>query len=492
MSIFNFFNHKKDESQQSDMTGTSRNQNLPGVCDTPLDSQYTPDRIITIGKRDIFVFGSNLAGRHGGGAARIAMNRFGAIYGRGEGLQGNSYAIPTMQGRVETIQPYVDRFIEFARREKALTFYVTKIGCGIAGFKAAEIAPLFAKAIVIPNIRLPKDFFDIISQGNKIDNIQKDLFVHAHGVTRTFADLVISRNNDEEFRNPGEVMSFLSQYFDRFRQTGDKVAFIAVRVFWNIINDETLFANGQLNVTALKDRLLGFESYSGKIDLAYEFHCREKLFNLVAYLNLFRRYRNAHELLRDIDQSGITRFSHCGPNCDYSMSPVRAGLGYPIFYFERFLNENWENLLNADGTLDSKKLDELMFNNHDRELKKYGLEATIARNYLDDAPCHPEVFFPKTIGTGPVYVKHYDGRFTRSCGEGKGPNRIPDYLGYEAVTEILKNDSRYESINGYFIPKHDITLPILGDWRDPWIKDFNNLEEKRNFINSLRRRSHGC
>lgn len=98
MSIFNFFNRKKDEDRQSDKVGTSENQNSPGVCDTPLDSQYTPDKINTLGKRDIFVFGSNLAGRHGGGAARIALNRFGAIWGQGEGLQGNSYAIPTMQG----------------------------------------------------------------------------------------------------------------------------------------------------------------------------------------------------------------------------------------------------------------------------------------------------------------------------------------------------------------------------------------------------------
>lgn len=490
MSIFNFFNHKKDESQQSDMTGTSRNQNLPGVCDTPLDSQYTPDRIITLGKRDIFVFGSNLAGRHGGGAARIALNRFGAVYGQGEGLQGNSYAIPTMQGGVETIQPYVDRFIECARREKALTFYVTKIGCGIAGFKVAEIAPLFAKAIGIPNIRLPKDFFDIICQGNKIDNIREDLFVHAHGVTRTFADLVIYRNSDEEFRNPGEVMSFLSQYFDRFRQTGDEVAFIAVRVFWNIINDETVFADGQLNITALKEQMLGSESYSGKLGHAYEFHCREKLYNMVAYLNLFRRYQNAHELLSDLDQSGITRFSHCGPNCDYSMSPVRAGHGYPIFYFERFLNENWEKIQTPDGTLDPQRLNELMFNRHERGLRKYGLEAVLEHDYNLYA-CWG-AYTPKKIGTGPVYIDLDNGNYAISCGEGAGPNHIPNYLGYEAVTEILKNDSRYESINGYFIPKHDITLPILGDWRDPWIKEFDNLEEKKNFIDSLRRRSRGC
>lgn len=169
MSDFNFSNRKKGEARKSDMSGTPQTQAYPGVFDTPLDSRYTPERINALGKRDIFVFGSNLAGRHGDGAARIALNRFGAVYGQGEGLQGNSYAIPTMQGGVETIQPYVDRFIEFAKSETALTFYVTKIGCGIAGFKVSEIAPLFAQAIGIPNIRLPKAFVDTIRHINKID-----------------------------------------------------------------------------------------------------------------------------------------------------------------------------------------------------------------------------------------------------------------------------------------------------------------------------------
>lgn len=103
MSIFNFFKRKADKARQSDKTGTSGNQNFSGVCDTPLDSKYTPDNISMLGRRDIFVFGSNLAGHHAGGAARIAYNHFGAVWGQGEGLQGNSYAIPTMQGGIALI-----------------------------------------------------------------------------------------------------------------------------------------------------------------------------------------------------------------------------------------------------------------------------------------------------------------------------------------------------------------------------------------------------
>ena len=120
------------------------------------------DRIDILEEHEIFVFGSNLAGRHGGGAARAANMKFGAEWGVGVGLTGQSYAIPTMQGVVETIKPYVDEFIRFAQENPGLKFLVTRIGCGIAGFKDEEIAPLFDKAMQVPNIYLPETFFKIL------------------------------------------------------------------------------------------------------------------------------------------------------------------------------------------------------------------------------------------------------------------------------------------------------------------------------------------
>ena len=116
----------------------------------------TPTYINELAPGEIFVFGSNLRGIHAGGAARIALNKFGAIMGQGVGLQGQSYAIPTMQGGVETIKPYVDEFIAFAREHRELTFLVTRIGCGIAGFTDWQIAPLFADARHDDNIILPE------------------------------------------------------------------------------------------------------------------------------------------------------------------------------------------------------------------------------------------------------------------------------------------------------------------------------------------------
>ena len=116
----------------------------------------TPDYITELKPGEIFVFGSNLQGMHGGGAARIAYQKFGAIMGQGVGLQGQSYGIPTMQGGVETIRPYVDEFIAFAKEHPELTFLVTRIGCGIAGFTDDEISPLFAQAHELENVVLPE------------------------------------------------------------------------------------------------------------------------------------------------------------------------------------------------------------------------------------------------------------------------------------------------------------------------------------------------
>ena len=131
--------------------------------ETPIsERRYTPENIRILAENEIFVFGSNLQGMHGGGAARAAMDRFGAIWGQGVGMQGQCYAIPTMHGGVDAIRPYVDEFIEYAMQHPELTFLVTRIGCGIAGFRDEQMAPLFAPAFNLPNVVLPKSFVDVL------------------------------------------------------------------------------------------------------------------------------------------------------------------------------------------------------------------------------------------------------------------------------------------------------------------------------------------
>lgn len=125
--------------------------------------RITSNRITELRPGEIFVFGSNLAGHHGGGAALLAWRKWGAVWGQGVGLQGQTYGIPTMHGGPEAIRPYVDEFVGFARRHPELTFLVTEVGCGIAGFAPAQIAPLFADAVGVENICLPQRFWDVLN-----------------------------------------------------------------------------------------------------------------------------------------------------------------------------------------------------------------------------------------------------------------------------------------------------------------------------------------
>lgn len=117
----------------------------------------------------VFVFGSNLAGIHGAGAARAAHDEFGAIYGTGEGSTGGAYAIPTKDKRVHTmsldaIQPHVLKFLEFARLHSGVKFFVTRIGCGLAGYTDAQIAPMFKDAP--ENCDLPEQWREYVGAFN--------------------------------------------------------------------------------------------------------------------------------------------------------------------------------------------------------------------------------------------------------------------------------------------------------------------------------------
>lgn len=128
-----------------------------------MNGRITSPRITELQPGEIFVFGSNLEGHHGGGAALLAWKKWGAIWGQGTGLQGQTYGIPTMHGGPDRIKPYVDEFISFARQHPELTFLVTEVGCGIAGFRPAEIAPLFRDAVDVENIHLPQRFWEALN-----------------------------------------------------------------------------------------------------------------------------------------------------------------------------------------------------------------------------------------------------------------------------------------------------------------------------------------
>lgn len=133
-----------------------------------MKGRVTPIFIKKLSFGEIFVFGSNLSGFHGAGAAKKALE-FGAIYGQATGLQGMTYAIPTKSEYIrrtlslEEIKPYVDDFIDYAEKTPEYTFLVTEIGCGLAGLKPNQVAPLFKNAINVNNINLPDSFWQVLT-----------------------------------------------------------------------------------------------------------------------------------------------------------------------------------------------------------------------------------------------------------------------------------------------------------------------------------------
>lgn len=123
---------------------------------------YTPDGIVELKENEIFVFGSNEMGQHIGGAARLAFDKWGATWGQGFGRSGNTFAIPTLSGlnklSLDEIQSYVDKLFYYCYKFNNLDFYITEIGCGIAGFTYDQIGPLFKEFKHLPNVYLPKNF----------------------------------------------------------------------------------------------------------------------------------------------------------------------------------------------------------------------------------------------------------------------------------------------------------------------------------------------
>jgi len=126
----------------------------------------TNPKITSLQDNEIFVFGSNEAGRHGKGAAKLAL-QWGAIYYNPEGLQGNTYALPTMDKYINKlpvpkIAGYVNNLLETVKQNPEKHFLITEIGCGLAGYKHIDIAPLFKDFLELPNISLPQKFIDIL------------------------------------------------------------------------------------------------------------------------------------------------------------------------------------------------------------------------------------------------------------------------------------------------------------------------------------------
>ena len=160
-------NQAPQEVKPKKMVWKTRFYRTPPLADPKQDKiiegqRITPNWITRLDENQIFVFGSNTRGIHDGGASFTAVQYFGAIVGQPEGPQGQSYAIPTDGANLADIKASVNNLIVYAKAHPHLTFLVTEIGCGTAGYHPMEIAPLFKDAVRVANIYLPKQFWKYI------------------------------------------------------------------------------------------------------------------------------------------------------------------------------------------------------------------------------------------------------------------------------------------------------------------------------------------
>lgn len=405
------------------------------------DSKYTPDNITSLGEDDVFVFGSNLAGNHAGGAARLAKEKFGAIMGQGVGLQGQSYAIPTMQGGVETIRPYVDEFINYATMNYTKRFLVTKIGCGIAGFSVDEIAPLFADAMHLINVKLPREFYQALENKSYSQSYLPNWQKHYTTYDMTL-DLLLTANRMYKYTLTDKNAAII-----KLKQL---VGFHG-RTYSNPFIQEMYNAYPGDKTLPTKENLQEFIQ-----NLASKVKCENPLDLPYFRHNIYLCYEVAKEMLDVADftrpnrkggwatpgdfyytfLSLMTGRWNCGDNSYLSDNLKQA---FPIV--EKALTDNWNTLLDENGFLSNEKIMSLFANpEYWQEWQKL---------------CEHELALFRTIET----LLHYE------CWDKEG--------------------NYFDSEDGFFFPRKDFSLPVFDPKKGRL--HFPNFELKKSFIHSLKK-----
>ena len=419
--------------------------------------RFTPDAISSLKQDEVFVFGSNLAGSHGGGAAYAAYRRFGAIMGQGVGLQGQSYAIPTMQGGVETIRPYVDEFTCFANEHDELFFYVTRIGCGIAGFKDEEIAPLFNEAACLPNVCLPKSFMEVLET-----RAPEEIKTMVYGQMRTLVDLLKALNKVEPIKDADDGYVRLEELMRKNVRYGDEYAFVALRTLWSLMSHYE-HSDLSVDIEKLEKDLLDFKHCTlieDNIHRIFYNYSVSKMIKYIQFLNDFRRY-TSYEQIKD-DLPSIS-FSHCSPNDEgyyYSFNRFAAHELYSILF------EQWDNIC-KNGALDNDALENIVFGRYQRALDKYGIRELIHLAY-GQVGCHPDIRGPWMLGDERIYGPYFsvhDNIIEKGCSDLRRWPRVEGEFEMKFAHEILDKDEKYVVVNKdqwdeAYIPREDFTLPV--------------------------------
>lgn len=430
----------------------------------------TPDEITELKPDEVFVFGSNLKGHHRGGSALYASKHFGAKWGVGRGLSGQSYAIPTSRVPLDKIKVYVDEFLQFASDHQDLLFYVTKIGCGNAGYTVDDIAPLFANACKLDNVCLPAEFGATINIGfdPKLGTkAPQSVQLQNYGQVRTLADLTKVLNEQKHYTTPQELLFDLDALIFLYRKRGT-VTDDAVDSFKYMLgkNASRWFTDGHFDIDKMFTHLQNEADNDATAAFELIYHRREmaKMARIVMLMNEIARYSDPQTLMMDIQkvlrEEGAMRDTCHAVHWSDSYH-------YPYFFFEQGIMEQWKRIINKEGHLDNDRLERVIFGNHEKRIEKHGLEEVIRRDYVPDSFCHPDVYVPKKAGTGPIYIEHVDKVYVKSCGEGKGWNQFPEIYEMPFLTPILDRlcegeQPEYIYIDGGYIPIRDYSRPVYG------------------------------
>lgn len=445
----------------------------------------TPENIYELRDNEVFVFGSNLQGHHGGGAAAFAMKHFGAKWGVGVGMQGQAYAIPTMHGGPGAIKPYVDQFIEYAKENQNRHFFVTKIGCGIAGFKTKQIAPLFVDALEMVNVSLPKEFIYDLGKLHRCISLPE--YLATYGQMRTIVDLVKAINDESAITCPEVAKQAVEIAIERLHCSGTVSSHIrrSVNAFPALFQfkkgqfDFNHFAHSILNQAWICDYT--FDTIINTRGVA-------KLFKIIHLMNRVRCYRSGEALRQD-----LLRYVFDGmATCDAENSWLNDAIGDDSVSYDvsNFIEWKWDELV-TDGQLDNNKL-EAMFGEFNQELQEKGFNRLVKESYHID--CGGITLTPKKCPY-PHLIKH-DGTYDIWC---NGRSYLKDSYEWSHLEKFIQSESEYkflcyEDPNNdyracYYYPQTDNNRPIfrsssgtlnLGEI------SFKNKRERKQWLKSLR------
>ena len=345
----------------------------------------------------------------------------------------------------------------------------------------------------VSDISTPESF----SRGQYIFNTEMTI---NYGQVRTMADILIGLDEKYHFKEPDDAIKAVEEYITSQHPGHNNISVMAFNVITEILLQNTSFQSGKLNCNEIK-RVFDKKVFKDAWDNALYKYYYAKIWKLVCYFNDFRQYSSPEAIIQDLEKIHLQ-----GSKYFIMSDNAWHNGGYPKFFFARGITEAW-NYIAPFGRIDADALMRYMFYKHENEVKTYGLEWVVNQNYRQDA-CHTDVFFPKSIGSAPVYIEPNrqpctPRRFVKSCGEGKGPNAYPEEFEMRFAALLLIDDPNYtvwghydrgDDFEIYYFVPNNVSLPIYGynycKGASYGKRIFDSLKEKISFIASLNQEFH--